>query len=65
MPGAAAAPVKEIHPLPYLGNALDAGMAAFFAEEIIEAIRYRENPRYYVSAKMSPRIISGLAPPMT
>ncbi len=44
-------PVKEIHPLPYLGNALDAGMAAFFAEEIIEAIRYRENPRYYVSGE--------------
>ena len=44
-------PVKEIHPLPYLGNALDAGMAAFFAEEIIEAIRYRENPRFYVSGE--------------
>ncbi len=44
-------PVKEIHPLPYLGNALDAGMATFFAEEIIEAIRYRENPRYYVSGE--------------
>ena len=41
-------PVKEIHPLPYLAPALDAGMAAFFAEEIIEAIRYRENPHFYV-----------------
>ena len=41
-------PVKEIHPLPYLGLALDAGMATFFAEEIIEAIRYRENPHFYV-----------------
>ena len=27
------------------------GMATFFAEEIIEAIRYRENPRYYVSGE--------------
>jgi acetyl-CoA synthase len=40
-------PVSEVHPLPYLGNALDAGMATFFAEEIIEVIRYRENPRFY------------------
>ena len=41
-------PVKEIHPLPYLAPALDAGMATFFAEEIIEAIRYRENPHFYL-----------------
>ena len=41
-------PVKEIHPLPYLAPALDAGMATFFAEEIIEAIHYRENPHFYV-----------------
>ncbi len=41
-------PVKEIHPLPYLAPALDAGMAAFFAEEIVEAIRYRESPHFYV-----------------
>jgi acetyl-CoA synthase len=40
-------PVKETHPLPYLGPALDAGMATFFAEEIIEAIRYLETPDYY------------------
>ena len=32
--------VKEDHPLPYLAPALDAGMAALFAEEIIEAVRY-------------------------
>ena len=32
--------VKEKVNLPYLGPALDAGMATFFAEEIIEAIRY-------------------------
>ncbi len=40
--------VKETHPLPYLAPALDSGMATFFAEEIIEAIRYREQPDYYV-----------------
>ena len=36
--------VKEKVTLPYLGPALDAGMATFFAEEIIEAIRYLEIP---------------------
>ena len=41
-------PVKERHHLPYLGPALDAGMAAFFAEELIEAIRYIDNPDFYV-----------------
>src|SRR3990172_832595 len=40
-------PVKELHPLPYLAPALDAGMATFFAEEIIEAIRYLEDPNFY------------------
>jgi len=40
-------PVKETHPLPYLAPALDAGMATFFAEEIIEAIRYLEQPDFY------------------
>jgi len=39
--------VKEEHPLPYLAPALDAGMATFFAEEIIEAIRYLEQPDFY------------------
>lgn len=33
--------------LPYLAPALDAGMATFFAEEIIEAIRYLEEPGCY------------------
>ena len=41
-------PVKELHPLPYLAPALDAGMATFFAEECIEAIRYLEDPNFYV-----------------
>ncbi|MHB8909005.1 MAG: acetyl-CoA decarbonylase/synthase complex subunit alpha/beta [Syntrophales bacterium] len=40
-------PVKENHPLPYLGPALDAGMATFFAEEVIEAIRYLTDPNFY------------------
>ncbi len=40
--------VKETHPLPYLAPALDAGMATFFAEEIIEAIRYLEQPDFYI-----------------
>lgn len=40
-------PVKENCHLPYLGPTLDAGMATFFAEEIIEAIRYLETPEYY------------------
>ncbi len=40
--------VKETHPLPYLAPALDAGMATFFAEEIEEAIRYLEQPDFYL-----------------
>ena len=40
-------PVKANHPLPYLGPALDAGMATFFAEEVIEAIRYLTTPDFY------------------
>lgn len=37
--------------LPYLGPALDAGMATFFAEEIIEAIKYLENPNVYTKTE--------------
>ncbi|MBW1982005.1 MAG: CO dehydrogenase/CO-methylating acetyl-CoA synthase complex subunit beta [Deltaproteobacteria bacterium] len=33
---------------PYLGGTLDAGMATVFAEEIVEAIRYVEDPDFYV-----------------
>jgi len=40
-------PVRENCPLPYLAPALDAGMATFFAEELIEAIRYLEEPDFY------------------
>ena len=39
--------VKEKVALPYLAPALDAGMATFFAEEMIEAIRYLEAPNFY------------------
>jgi len=42
-------PVRENVPLPYLAPALDAGMATFFAEEIIEAIRYLEEPDAYAA----------------
>ena len=44
-------PVKEKHPLPYLAPALDAGMATFFAEELIEAIRYLEQPDFYTKTE--------------
>ena len=41
-------PVREEHPLPYLAPALDAGMATFFAEECLEAIRYLEELNFYL-----------------
>ncbi|WP_456432756.1 acetyl-CoA decarbonylase/synthase complex subunit alpha/beta [Thermosulfuriphilus sp.] len=45
-------PVPEEHLwLPYLGPALDAGMATFFAEEVIEAIRYLEDPDFYTKTE--------------
>jgi acetyl-CoA synthase len=44
-------PVRERVPLPYLAPALDAGMATFFAEEIIEAIRYLEDPDFYTKTE--------------
>lgn len=34
--------------LPYLGHTLDAGMAALFADEIIEGIKYTQNPLPYL-----------------
>ncbi|MFH0914397.1 MAG: acetyl-CoA decarbonylase/synthase complex subunit alpha/beta [Chloroflexota bacterium] len=43
--------VREEHHLPYLGPVLDAGMLAFFAEEIIEAIRYLEAPNFYTKTE--------------
>ncbi len=45
--------MKGAHHLPYLGPMLDAGMAALFAEEVVEAIRYIEDPDfYYVSEEV-------------
>jgi len=40
-------PVRDKHPLPYLGPTLDAGMATLFAFELIEAIKYLEQPDFY------------------
>jgi acetyl-CoA synthase len=37
--------------LPYLGPGLDAGMATLMAEEIFEAIRYVEDPDFYVGGE--------------
>ncbi len=44
-------PVREEHHLPYLGPTLDAGMVTFFAEEILEAIRYLEQPDFYTKTE--------------
>ncbi|MDR1045014.1 MAG: CO dehydrogenase/CO-methylating acetyl-CoA synthase complex subunit beta [Candidatus Adiutrix sp.] len=43
--------VKIQNHLPYLGPLLDAGMAAILAEEIVEAIRYVEDPDFYLTAE--------------
>jgi len=48
------APVRARHHLPYLGPALDAGMATLFAEEVEEAIRYLEEPDFYVTSEDPP-----------
>lgn len=40
--------VKNVTHLPYLGPLLDAGMAAILAEEIVEAIRYVDDPDFYL-----------------
>jgi len=45
--------VKEKVALPYLAPALDAGMVTFFAEEIIESIRYLEDPSFYTKQEES------------
>jgi len=41
-------PVKAEHHLPFLGPTLDAGMITFWAEELVEAIRYLEDPDFYL-----------------
>ncbi len=43
--------VREQTHLPYLGPALDAGMAALFAQELIEGIRYVEDPDFYLKGE--------------
>ncbi|MFZ5585570.1 MAG: acetyl-CoA decarbonylase/synthase complex subunit alpha/beta [Thermodesulfobacteriota bacterium] len=43
--------VKNFNHLPYLGPLLDAGMAALFAEEIVEAIRYVDDPNFYYTSE--------------
>jgi len=43
--------VKGKHHLPYLGPLLDAGMAALFAFEIEEALRYLEQPDFYLHSE--------------
>ncbi len=40
--------IKGRNHLPYLGPLLDAGMAALFAEELVEAFRYVEDPDFYL-----------------
>ncbi|HAO20524.1 MAG: CO dehydrogenase/CO-methylating acetyl-CoA synthase complex subunit beta [Desulfobacteraceae bacterium IS3] len=43
--------VKGAHHLPYLGPLLDAGMAALFAFEIEEALRYLNDPNFYIHSE--------------
>ncbi len=43
--------VKDKNPLPYLAPALDAGMATLFYEEIEEAMRYLEQPDFYLTGE--------------
>jgi acetyl-CoA synthase len=43
--------VKGHNHLPYLGPLLDAGMAALFAFEIEEALRYLEQPDFYLHSE--------------
>ncbi len=43
--------VKGFNHLPYLGPLLDAGIAALFAFEIEEALRYLEDPDFYLHSE--------------
>ncbi|MDY7033355.1 MAG: acetyl-CoA decarbonylase/synthase complex subunit alpha/beta [Thermodesulfobacteriota bacterium] len=51
--------VKRVNHLPYLGPMLDAGMAAILAEEIVEAIRYVEDPDFYQPEIEDPDVDNG------
>ena len=55
MPSAPAAAGERAPPPALPGPALDAGMATFFAEEIIEAIRYLDNPNFYAGEEATDR----------
>ncbi len=43
--------IKETHHFPYLAPALDAGMASLFYQEIEEALRYLEQPDFYLTGE--------------
>ncbi len=51
--------IKNVCNLPYLGPILDAGMGAIFAEEIVEAIRYVEDPDFYQPEVEDPDVENG------
>ncbi|MDQ7781188.1 MAG: CO dehydrogenase/CO-methylating acetyl-CoA synthase complex subunit beta, partial [Planctomycetota bacterium] len=46
-------PTKSLW-VPFLGHALDAGMAALFADEIVEILKYLQDPLPYVVAEACP-----------
>jgi len=43
--------IKGMHHLPYLGPLLDAGMAALFSFELREALRYLNEPDFYLHSE--------------
>ncbi|OPX38990.1 MAG: CO dehydrogenase/CO-methylating acetyl-CoA synthase complex subunit beta [Desulfobacteraceae bacterium 4484_190.2] len=51
--------IKNDCNLPYLGPILDAGMGALFAEEIVEGIRYVEEPDFYQPEVEDPDVDNG------
>ncbi|RLB11804.1 MAG: CO dehydrogenase/CO-methylating acetyl-CoA synthase complex subunit beta [Deltaproteobacteria bacterium] len=51
--------IKKDCYLPYLGPILDAGMGTLFAEEIMEAIRYLEDPDFYQPSVEDPDVENG------
>jgi acetyl-CoA synthase len=51
--------IKNDCNLPYLGPILDAGMGAIFAVEIVEAIRYVEDPDFYQPEVEDPDVENG------
>src|SRR4030066_2266632 len=51
--------IKKDSHIPYLGPLLDAGMAALFAEEISEAIRYVDDPGFYQPEVEGPELENG------